>query len=141
MLVMKMWDTGLEERFLNEIEIPNDLIELKQSVAEKNCKLFLDYLDSKIEKDIINFIWKPTLERTDINKILDYLNNHRFNLGQPKYRNIISQKFKIVNKKLIIFFEYHTKFKEFEFKEEIFIVEERWKVAAYKISKINYERK
>ena len=47
---MNLWDKGLEEKFLKEIELPNELDELKKQVAKIKCEFFLKYLDYKLEK-------------------------------------------------------------------------------------------
>ena len=42
---MNLWDKGLEEKFLREIELPNELDKLKKQVAKGNCEVFLKSLD------------------------------------------------------------------------------------------------
>ena len=39
---MNLWDKGLEEKFLKEIELPNELDELKKQVAKNKCIFFLN---------------------------------------------------------------------------------------------------
>ena len=71
---MNLWDKGLEEKFLREIELPNELNELKKQVAKGNCEVFLKYLDEKYKKDIIKSIWDATLKRSNQKILLDYQN-------------------------------------------------------------------
>ena len=78
---MNLWDKGLEEKFLKEIELPNELDELKKQVAKGKCEFFLKYLDYKLDKDIINSIWDATLKRVNQTDLLNYFGS-RF-----KYRS------------------------------------------------------
>ena len=68
---MNLWDEGLEEKFLREIELPNEQDELKKQVAKDKCEFFLQYLDYKLDKDII--FSDVSLDRND-NPILRNIN-------------------------------------------------------------------
>ena len=41
---MNLWDKGLEEKFLKEIELPNELDQLKKQVAKDKSQIFLNAL-------------------------------------------------------------------------------------------------
>ena len=132
---MNLWDQGLEEKFLREIELPNELDELKKQVAKDKCEFFLQYLDYKLDKDIINSIWDATLKRVNQKELLNYFETERFPLGSIVERKLNDKKFKKIKGRLLIYFEYVSTFKKGVFIEKLFIVEDKWKVAAYNIEK------
>jgi len=132
---MNLWDQGLEEKFLREIELPNELDELKKQVAKYKCEFFLQYLDYKLDKDIINSIWDATLKRVNQKELLNYFETERFPLGSIVERKLNDKKFKKIKGRLLIYFEYVSTFKKGVFIEKLFIVEDKWKVAAYNIEK------
>ena len=132
---MNLWDKRLEEKFLKEIELPNELDELKKQVAKGNCEVFLKSLDYKLEKDIIKTIWDATLKRVNQKDLLDYLETERFSLGSIVERKLNDKKYKKIKGRLLIYFEYVSTFKKGVFIEKLFVVEDKWKVAAYNIEK------
>ena len=132
---MNLWNQGLEEKFLREIELPNELDELKKQVAKDKCEFFLQYLDYKLDKDIINSIWDATLKRVNQQELLNYFETERFPLGSIVERKLNDKKFKKIKGRLLIYFEYVSTFKKGVFIEKLFIVEDKWKVAAYNIEK------
>ena len=132
---MNLWDKGLEEKFLREIELPNELDELKKQVAKGNCEVFLKSLDQQSKKDIIKSIWDATLKRVNQKDLLDYLETERFSLGSIVERKLNDKKYKKIEGRLLIYFEYVSTFKKGVFIEKLFIVEDKWKVAAYNIEK------
>ena len=132
---MNLWDKGLEEKFLKEIELPNELDELKKQVAKDKCEFFLKYLDYKLDKDIINSIWDATLKRVNQKDLLDYFETERFSLGSIVEWKLRDKKYKKIKGRLLIYFEYVSTFKKGVFIEKLFIVEDKWKVAAYNIEK------
>ena len=132
---MNLWDKGLEEKFLKEIELPNELDELKKQVAKGNCEVFLKSLDYKLEKDVIKSIWDATLKRVNQKDLLDYLETERFPLGSIVERKLNDKKYKKIKGRLLIYFEYVSIFKKGVFAEKLFVVEDKWKVAAYNIEK------
>ena len=132
---MNLWDKGLEEKFLREIELPNELDELKKQVAKGNCEVFLKSLDYKLEKDVIKSIWDATLKRVNQKDLLDYFETERFLLGSIVERKLNDKKYKKIKGRLLIYFEYVSTFKKGVFIEKLFIVEDKWKVAAYNIEK------
>ena len=132
---MNLWDKGLEEKFLKEIELPNELDELKKQVAKGNCEVFLKSLDYKLEKDVIKSIWDATLKRVNQKDLLDYFETERFSLGSIVERKLNDKKYKKIKGRLLIYFEYVSTFKKGVFIEKLFIVEDKWKVAAYNIEK------
>ena len=132
---MNLWDKGLEEKFLKEIELPNELDELKKQVAKGNCEVFLKSLDYKLEKDIIKSIWDATLKRVNQKDLLDYFKTERFPLGSIVERKLNDKKYKKIKGRLLIYFEYVSTFKKGVFIEKLFVVEDKWKVAAYNIEK------
>ena len=132
---MNLWDKGLEEKFLKEIELPNELDELKKKVAKDKFEFFLKYLDYKLEKDIIKSIWDATLKRVNQKDLLDYLETERFQLGSIVERKFKDKKYKKIKGRLLIYFEYVSTFKKGVFIEKLFVVEDKWKVAAYNIEK------
>ena len=132
---MNLWDKGLEEKFLREIELPNELDELKKQVAKDKCEFFLKYLDSKLEKDIIKSIWDATLKRVNQNDLLNYFETERFSLGSIVERKLNDKKYKKIKGRLLVYFEYVSTFNKGIFTEKLFVVEDKWKVAAYNIEK------
>ena len=132
---MNLWDKGLEEKFLKEIELPNELDELKKQVAKGNCEVFLKSLDYKLEKDVIKSIWDATLKRVNQKDLLDYLETERFPLGFIVERKLNDKKYKKIKGRLLIYFEYVSTFNKGVFIEKLFVVEDKWKVAAYNIEK------
>ena len=132
---MNLWDKGLEEKFLKEIELPNELDELKKQVAKDKCDFFLKYLDYKLEKDVIKSIWDATLKRVNQKDLLNYFETERFPLGSIVERKLNDKKYKKIKGRLLIYFEYVSTFKKGVFIEKLFIVEDKWKVAAYNIEK------
>ena len=132
---MNLWDKGLEEKFLKEIELPNELDELKKQVAKGNCEVFLKSLDYKLEKDVIKSIWDATLKRVNQKDLLDYFETERFPLGLIVERKLNDKKYKKIKGRLLIYFEYVSTFNKGVFIEKLFIVEDKWKVAAYNIEK------
>ena len=132
---MNLWDQELEEKFLKEIELPNELDELKKQVAKDKCELFLKSLDYKLEKDVIKSIWDATLKRVNQTDLLNYFETERFSLGSIVERKLNGKKYKKIKGRLLIYFEYVSNFKEGVFIEKLFIVEDKWKVAAYNIEK------
>ena len=132
---MNLWDKGLEEKFLREIELPNELDELKKQVAKDKCEFFLKYLDSKLEKDIIKSIWDATLKRVNQKDLLNYFETERFLLGSIVERRLNDKKYKKIKGRLLIYFEYGSTFNKGVFTEKLFVVEDKWKVAAYNIEK------
>ena len=132
---MNLWDKGLEEKFLREIELPNELDELKKQVAKGNCEVFLKSLDYKLEKDVIKSIWDATLKRVNQTDLLNYFETERFSLGSIVERKLNDKKYKKIKGRLLIYFEYVSTFKKGVFIEKLFIVEDKWKVAAYNIEK------
>ena len=132
---MNLWDKGLEEKFLREIELPNELDELKKQVAKDKCELFLKSLDYKLEKDVIKSIWDATLKRVNQKDLLDYFETERFPLGLIVERKLNDKKYKKIKGRLLIYFDYVSTFKKGVFIEKLFIVEDKWKVAAYNIEK------
>ena len=132
---MNLWDKGLEEKFLKEIELPNELDELKKQVAKDKCEFFLKYLDYKLKKDIIKSIWDATLKRVNKKDLLNYFETERFSLGSIVERKLNDKKYKKIKGRLLIYFEYVSTFKKGVFIEKLFIVEDKWKVAAYNIEK------
>jgi len=132
---MNLWDKGLEEKFLKEIELPNELDELKKQVAKGNCEVFLKSLDYKLEKDVIKSIWDATLKRVNKKDLLNYFETERFSLGSIVERKLNDKKYKKIKGRLLIYFEYVSTFKKGVFVEKLFIVEDKWKVAAYNIEK------
>ena len=132
---MNLWDKGLEEKFLRETELPNELDELKKQVAKDKCEFFLKYLDYKLEKDIIKSIWDATLKRVNQKDLLNYFETERFPLGLIVERKLNDKKYKKIKGRLLIYFEYVSTFKKGVFIEKLFIVEDKWKVAAYNIEK------
>ena len=132
---MNLWDKGLEEKFLKEIELPNELDELKKQVAKDKCEVFLKYLDYKLEKDVIKSIWDATLKRVNQKDLLDYFETERVPLGSIVERKLNDKKYKKIKGRLLIYFEYVSTFKKGVFIEKLFIVEDKWKVAAYNIEK------
>ena len=132
---MNLWDKGLEEKFLKEIELPNELDELKKQVAKGNCEVFLKSLDYKLEKDVIKSIWDATLKRVNKKDLLNYFETERFPLGSFVERKLNDKKYKKIKGRLLIYFEYVSTFKKGVFVEKLFIVEDKWKVAAYNIEK------
>ena len=132
---MNLWDKGLEEKFLREIELPNELDELKKQVAKGNCEVFLKSLDYKLEKDVIKSIWDATLKRVNQKDLLDYFETERFPLGFIVERKLNDKKYKKIKGRLLIYFEYVSTFKKGVFIEKLFVVEDKWKVAAYNIEK------
>ena len=132
---MNLWDKGLEEKFLREIELPNELDELKKQVAKGNCEVFLKSLDYKLGKDIIKSIWDATLKRVNQTDLLNYFETERFSLGSIVERKLNDKKYKKIKGRLLIYFEYVSTFKKGVFIEKLFIVEDKWKVAAYNIEK------
>ena len=132
---MNLWDKGLEEKFLKEIELPNELDELKKQVAKDKCEFFLKYLDSKLEKDIIKSIWDATLKRVNKKDLLNYFETERFSLGSIVERKLNNKKYKKIKGRLLIYFEYVSTFNKGVFIEKLFVIEDKWKVAAYNIEK------
>ena len=132
---MNLWDQGLEEKFLKEIELPNELDELKKQVAKGNCEVFLKSLDYKLEKDVIKSIWDATLKRVNQKDLLNYFETERFSLGSIVERKLNDKKYKKIKGRLLIYFEYVSTFKKGVFIEKLFVVEDKWKVAAYNIEK------
>ena len=132
---MNLWDKGLEEQFLREIELPNELDELKKQVAKGNCEVFLKSLDYKLEKDVIKSIWDATLKRVNQTDLLNYFETERFSLGSIVERKLNDKKYKKIKGRLLIYFEYVSTFKKGVFIEKLFVVEDKWKVAAYNIEK------
>ena len=132
---MNLWDKGLEEKFLKEIELPNELDELKKQVAKDKCEFFLKYLDYKLEKDVIKSIWDATLKRVNQNDLLNYFETERFSLGSIVERRLNDKKYKKIKGRLLIYFEYGSTFNKGVFTEKLFVVEDKWKVAAYNIEK------
>ena len=132
---MNLWDKGLEEKFLKEIELPNELDELKKQVAKDKCEFFLKYLDYKLEKDVIKSIWDATLKRVNQTDLLNYFETERFSLGSIVERKLNGKKYKKIKGRLLIYFEYVSIFKKGVFIEKLFVVEDKWKVAAYNIEK------
>ena len=132
---MNLWDKGLEEKFLKEIELPNELDELKKQVAKGNCEVFLKSLDYKLEKDVIKSIWDATLKRVNQKDLLNYFETERFPLGLIVKRKLNDKKYKKIKGRLLIYFEYVSTFNKGVFTEKLFVVEDKWKVAAYNIEK------
>jgi len=132
---MNLWDKGLEEKFLKEIELPNELDELKKQVAKGNCEVFLKSLDQQSKKDIIKSIWDATLKRVNQKDLLDYLETERFQLGSVVDRRLHNKKYKKIKGRFLIYFEYVSTFNKGVFIEKLFVVEDKWKVAAYRIEK------
>ena len=132
---MNLWDKGLEEKFLKEIELPNELDELKKQVAKGNCEVFLKSLDYKLEKDVIKSIWDATLKRVNQTDLLNYFETERFSLGSIVERKLNNKKYKKIKGRLLIYFEYVSTFNKGVFIEKLFVVEDKWKVAAYNIEK------
>ena len=132
---MNLWDQGLEEKFLREIELPNELDELKKQVAKDKCEFFLQYLDYKLDKDIINSIWDATLKRVNKTDLLNYFETERFSLGSIVERKLNDKKYTKIKGRLLIYFEYVSTFNKGVFTEKLFVVEDKWKVAAYNIEK------
>ena len=132
---MNLWDKGLEEKFLKEIELPNELDELKKQVAKDKCDFFLKYLDYKLEKDVIKSICDATLKRVNQTDLLNYFETERFSLGSIVERKLNDKKYKKIKGRLLIYFEYVSTFKKGVFIEKFFIVEDKWKVAEYNIEK------
>ena len=134
---MNLWDKGLEEKFLREIELPNELDELKKQVAKGNCEVFLKSLDYKLEKDVIKSIWDETLKRVNQKDLLNYFETERFSLGSIVERKLNDKKYKKIKGRLLIYFEYVSTFNKGVFNEKLFVVEDKWKIAAYNIERIN----
>ena len=132
---MNLWDKGLEEKFLKEIELPNELDELKKQVAKDKCEFFLKYLDQKLEKDVIKSIWDATLKRVNQKDLLNYFETDRFSLGSIVERKLNDKKYKKIKGRLLIYFEYVSTFNKGVYTEKMFVVEDKWKVAAYNIEK------
>ena len=132
---MNLWDKGLEEKFLKEIELPNELDELKKQVAKGNCEVFLKSLDYKLEKDVIKSIWDATLKRVNQKDLLNYFETDRFSLGSIVERKLNDKKYKKIKGRLLVYVEYVSTFQKGVFMEKLFVVEDKWKVAAYNIEK------
>ena len=132
---MNLWDKGLEEKFLREIELPNELDELKKQVAKDKCEFFLKYLDYKLEKEIIKSILDTTLKRVNHKDLLNYFEKKRFSLGPIFERKLNDKKYKKIKEGLLVYFEYVSTFKKGVFTEKLIVVEDKWKVAAYDIEK------
>ena len=134
---MNLWDKGLEEKFLKEIELPNELDELKKQVAKGNCEVFLKSLDQQSKKDIIKSIWDATLKRSNQKILLDYFETERFPLGSIVERKLNNKKYKKIKGRLLIYFEYVSTFNKGVYIEKLFVVEDKWKIAAYNIERID----
>ena len=134
---MNLWDKGLEEKFLKEIELPNELDELKKQVAKGNCEVFLKSLDQQSKKDIIKSIWDATLKRSNQKNLLDYFETERFPLGSIVERKLNNKKYKKIKGRLLIYFEYVSTFNKGVYIEKLFVVEDKWKIAAYNIERID----
>ena len=96
---------------------------------------FLKYLDYKLEKDVIKSIWDATLKRVNQTDLLNYFETERFSLGSIVERKLNDKKYKKIKGRLLIYFEYVSIFKKGVFTEKLFVVEDKWKVAAYNIEK------
>ena len=74
------------------------------------------------------------MQRFNEEDLVNYLNRNRFHLGIPSKRLYKYSKIKKINKKNIIYIEYITNFKDLRYLEKLFIVEDKWKIAAYNIN-------